>query len=421
MKMRELLRTAILDLTLHKFRSALATIGIVFGVASVIAMISISQGAQRETLARIELLGIDNIVVKSIKPPMTDDAAKKDNRQFTIEYGLKRRDLEHVVAVFPQVRYAVGLRNMRQNLYTIDGRRMDLNVVATEPDYLRITRSNMGRGRFLSFIDLKERATVCVVGIDAARKLFAYHDPMGAYVHVGKNWFCVVGVLENASAIKDSGGEDVNNQIFIPLSTAHARFGDFSYQRTSGTAEAVRLELDGIAMQLEDADLVIPAAARMENYLQQTHPRKDYDLMVPMELLRQKAATQRIFTIVMASIASISLLIGGIGIMNIMLANVYDRRKEIGMRRALGARRKDIIRQFVLESATLTTLGGLVGVGVGCGLAALISRYAGWATMLTPAGTAMGVALATVTGFIFGLWPARQAAMVSPIEALRSD
>jgi putative ABC transport system permease protein len=251
--------------------------------------------------------------------------------------------------------------------------------------------------------------------------LFDYHDPIGQTLHVGLYWFTVVGVLENASAIKDSGGEDINNQVFVPLKTAQARYGDTSYTRQSGSAEMVKLELDSVAIQMTDADLVIPAAARMEQYLKRTHPRKDYDLMVPMELLRQKAATQRIFAIVMASIAGISLLIGGIGIMNIMLANVYDRRKEIGMRRALGATRKDIISQFVLEASTLTTLGGLAGVGVGYLLAVVISRYAGWPTMLTPAGVIMSVSLATLTGLVFGLWPARQAALISPIVALRSD
>ena len=421
MKPWELVRMSIADLTLHKFRSALATIGIVFGVASVIAMISISQGAQRETLARIELLGVDNMVVRSQKPSITDSAAKQDNRRFLMEYGLKRIDLAHVRETFPCVRYAVGLRNMRQKLFTPDGRQLDLSVVATEPDYLQVTRSGVARGRFLTCTDQMATATVCVAGSDAARKLFDYHDPIGQMLHIGQYWFTVVGVLENASAIKDSGGEDINNQVFVPLKTAQARYGDTSYTSQSGSAEAVKLELDSVAIQMTDADLVIPAAGRMEQYLKRTHPRKDYDLMVPMELLRQKAATQRIFAIVMASIAGISLLIGGIGIMNIMLANVYDRRKEIGMRRALGATRKDIISQFVLEASTLTTLGGFAGVGVGYLLAVVISRYAGWPTMLTPAGVILSVGLATLTGLVFGLWPARQAALISPIEALRSD
>ena len=421
MKTRELLRTALSDLALHKFRSSLATIGIVFGVASVIAMISISQGAQRETISRIEMLGVDNLVARSQKPPSTDTAAKQENKRFMIEYGLKRNDLEHVREVFPGVRYAVGLRNMRQRLYTADGRRLDLNVVATEPDYLKITRSTIARGRFLCFMDQQAQLTACVVGSDAARKLFAFRDPLGAPLHIGAHWFTVVGILDNASALKDSGGDDLNNQIFIPLKTAQIRFGDFSYSHGSGAAEAVSVELDGIAIQMNDAELVLSAASRLENYLRRSHARKDYDLMVPMELLRQKAATQRIFAIVMASIASISLLIGGIGIMNIMLANVYDRRKEIGMRRALGACRQDIILQFIMESATLTTLGGLAGIGVGCLLTVAISRYAGWPTVLTPLGTLLSVGLATVVGLVFGLWPARQAARISPIEALRSD
>jgi putative ABC transport system permease protein len=421
MKPLELLGMSLADLAVHKFRSSLATLGILFGVASVIAMLSIGEGARRETMTRMAMLGVDNIVVRSQKPPQTDEAAKDENRRYMIEYGLKRKDLDHLRSNFDGVRYVVGLRNTRQNLYTLDGRRLDLNVIATEPDYLHITRSTVARGRFLTDIDQRDCATACVVGAEAARKLFAFNDPLGRYIHIGRAWFCVVGVMENAQALKDAGGEDLNNQVFVPLSTARVRYGDASVTRGSGSSEAVRLELDGIAVQLQDDELVIPTAQHLQTYMKKTHPRGDYNMLVPMELLQQKAATQRIFTIVMASIAGISLLIGGIGIMNIMLANVYDRRKEIGMRRALGARRWDITVQFVLESATLTTLGGLVGIAVGYGLATAISRYAGWSTVMTPLGTVLSVGLATLVGIIFGFWPARQAARTRPIEALRSD
>lgn len=421
MKPLELLGMSLSDLALHKFRSALATLGILFGVASVIAMLSIGEGARRETMARMAMLGVDNIVIRSQKPPQTDEAAKRENQRFVIEYGLKRKDLDHVRTFFTDVRYVVGLRNTRQNLYTLDGRRLDLNVIATEPEYLQITRSRVARGRFLTDTDQRDRITACVVGADAARKLFSFNDPIGQYIHIGRAWFCVVGVLDNAQALKDAGGEDLNNQVFVPLETARTRYGDMSLTQGSGTFEAVRLELDGIAVQLNDDRHVIPTSEHLHTYLKRMHPRGDYSMMVPMELLQQKAATQRIFTIVMASIAGISLLIGGIGIMNIMLANVYDRRKEIGMRRALGARRIDITVQFVLESATLTTLGGIVGIALGYGLASAISRYAGWSTAITPVGTVLSVGLATLVGVIFGFWPARQAARTRPIEALRSD
>jgi putative ABC transport system permease protein len=206
----------------------------------------------------------------------------------------------------------------------------------------------------------------------------------------------------------------------VPLTTAQAIFGDTSVQSSAGSSEISQIQLDAIGLRLADSELVPAAAERLENYLAQTHKEKDYQFLVPFELIRQKAATQRIFTIVMASIAGLSLLIGGIGIMNIMLANVYDRRKEIGTRRALGARRGDIMSQFVLEASALTTCGGMVGVAVGYGLAKAISVYAGWPTVISPMAIVLGLAMSSLVGIVFGLWPARQAARTNPIEALRA-
>jgi putative ABC transport system permease protein len=189
--------------------------------------------------------------------------------------------------------------------------------------------------------------------------------------------------------------------------------------RSSGTYEYANIQLDTIALQLANPADIPATAQRLENYLAHTHKQTDYQLLVPLELLQQKQATQRIFTVVMASIAGISLLIGGIGIMNIMLANIYDRRKEIGTSRALGARRSDILRQFLFESAALTTFGGLAGVILGYALAKVISQYAQWPTIISPTAIVLGLGISSLTGILFGLWPARQAARTNPIEALR--
>src|SRR5437868_8856878 len=358
MNFGDAVRVALLDLALHKFRSALATLGIIFGVASVEAMMSISAGAERETLARIAELGVDNIIVRSAKPDKKETTQQEQQRQYIAEYGLLRRDLEHVRLTVPSVRYAIGERNTRIDLYASNGRlQPGLSVIATEPDYLKVTRSQMSRGRFLSFLDEQEFKQVCVVGSEAARKLFAYHDPLAQSVRVRDRWYRVVGVLENTAAAREAGGDDINHYVFIPLATARAEYGDLSMRQEAGSFQAEKVQLDAIALQMSDPDLVIPVARRIETYLARTHKQKDFNVLVPLELMRQKAATQRIFTIVTASIASISLLIGGIGIMNIMLANVSERRQEIGTRRAIGATRRDILVQFVLESATLTSLG----------------------------------------------------------------
>jgi putative ABC transport system permease protein len=421
MSVLEVFRIALLDLALHKFRSALAALGIIFGVASVIAMLSISEGARREAIGRISALGVDNVLARSVKPPKADTQDAGKGRRYVLDYGLRRRDLEHVRNTFACVRWVVGLRDMRQNLYASSGKALDVRVMATEPAYLDITRSAIARGRFLTLTDGATHKRVCVVGIDAARKFFAFHDPLDGSVRIGSDWYRVVGILTNPAALKAPGGEDVNNYVFIPLATAQATYGDTSIQYESGSSTAVRVELDGIAMKMTDSEAVLDTARRLETYLGKTHKRKDYELLVPLELMRQKDASQRIFSIVMATIAGISLLVGGIGIMNIMLANVRERRKEIGTRRALGARRRDIFRQFLIEAAVLTTLGGLVGVAVGYLLAGGVSTYARWPTVVTAASIIMGLGVSAMVGILSGMWPARQAARVSPIEALRSE
>ena len=421
MNIFEALRTALLDLALHKFRSALATLGIILGVASVEAMVSISEGAKQETLSRIAILGVDNVIVRSVKPAQTDVRAADQQQSYQARYGLLRKDLRHIRETFPHVRYAVGSKNTRKKLYTSNGRQLDVSIIATEPEYLDITRSRIPRGRFITWLDQSNRAPVCVIGTQAARKVFSWRDPLGNFVRIDDDWYKVVGILENAAALRDAGGDDVDNFIFIPLATAKARYGDVSRSQGMGTYELVQVELDSISIQLDDADLVTPTANRMENYLARTHKMKDYQLLIPLELMKQAVATRRIWTIVMVVIASISLVVGGVGIMNIMLANVTDRRKEIGTRRALGARRRDILRQFVFEAATLTSLGGLAGVGLGYALARAVSHYAKWPTIITPLSIFLSLAVSILTGLIFGLWPASQAAKVSPIEALRSD
>jgi hypothetical protein len=338
MGLLETLRQALVDLALHKFRSALAALGIIFGVASVEAMMSISEGARLETMGRIAVLGVDNILVHSVKPP--------------------------------------------------------------------------GPGP-------RSRARGCPIAWSSGSSGKTSPTSAARFQRWPTRW--ASATCGRTCTPPAAAGDDINRYVFIPLATARALYGDVSSTQDAGAYETVCVELDAIAMQMADAEAVLPTARRLENYLAKTHARKDYELLVPMELLRQKAATQRIFTIVMGSIAGISLLIGGIGIMNIMLANVYDRRKEIGVRRALGARRSDILRQFLLEAAALTSLGGLAGVIVGYGLAWGVSHYANWPTALTLDGAFLGAGVSIGVGILFGLWPAYQAASVNPIEALRFE
>ena len=435
MNVFETLRLALINLALHKFRAFLAAMGIILGVASVEVMVSIIEGAKEESLNRFMTLGLDNILLQSAKPSKADAAKSSGSARgayySAAEYGLLRKDLAHIRG-FPEIRYAVGARDMRSSLFSSHGRELDLQVMATEPDYLSITRSGVQRGRFLTDTDGADHKRVCVLGEDAARKLFGFRDPLDGSVRIGTHWYNVVGVLENRASLKAAGGEDINNYVFIPLATARALNGDLSVRYGTGSAEAVRVQLDAIEIQMADTAAVVPTAERLKTYLEKTHKQKDYQLVVPYELMKQKEAEARTYAIVMGSIAGISLVVGGIGIMNIMLANVYDRRKEIGTRRALGARRRDILYQFLFEAGTLTTLGGAFGATMGYALGGyhyswwkgqtLITYITGgWPAIFTPWSAPLGMGVSCFVGIVFGLWPAYQAAKVNPIEALRSE
>ena len=423
MNLLEVIRVALLDLALHKFRSLLAALGIIFGVASVEGMISISEGAKRAAMEKFASLGVDNILIRSDKPLKLDSAdGGKDGVRAVAEYGLLRKDFRHILSGFPNIAQTCALREMRLTMFSRSGKTLEgINVIATEPSYQHVTRSGVRRGRFLCDMDNATQRRVCVLGSDAARRLFSFRDPLGQPLHVGDGWYRVVGVLEHRSSMAPQGGEDVNSCIFIPLATAQARYGDVLQSTKSGSSETVRVQLDAIYLQLSDPDDILATADRLKSYLGKTHKIEDYKIVVPLAMMRQKEQEQRIWSIVMGAIAAISLVVGGIGIMNIMLANVSDRRKEIGTRRALGACRRDILGQFVLEAATLTSLGGLIGAALGYVLAQSITRYAGWPTEVTTYSVMLGVIVSMAVGVIFGLWPAWQAAKVNPIEALRSD
>jgi putative ABC transport system permease protein len=419
MGLLQTLRLALLDLSLHKFRSALAALGIIFGVASVVAMISISEGARQAELARYAAMGVDNIILRSIRPSAAEfEKAGQDARS----YGLLRRDLAHVRNTFSGVRYLVGLRNIRKKLYSRTGKSLDLTVLATDPDFLRIVRASMQgarsprpdgrRHRFITDTDNTGRKRVCVLGANAARSLFAYRDPLKQVVRIEGDPYRCIGVIEPIGTVMGGWQFDVDNCVIIPLQT-----GDIYGSAAWGAS----VQLDAIGMQMEFEEYVPDTADRLVNYLGKRHKTTDYEIYVPLALLQQKEETQNTWALVMGIIAGISLLVGGIGIMNIMLSNVSDRRKEIGTRRALGARRRDILRQFVIEAAVLTGLGGLMGVVVGYAIAAGITYFVEWPTEVPRWAIGLSVSVSCLTGLIFGYWPARQAARVRPIEALRSD
>ncbi|HEU4339830.1 MAG TPA: ABC transporter permease [Planctomycetota bacterium] len=416
-------RLAMRSLALHKFRAVLTSLGVIIGVAAVIAMMSINEGARKETLEQIRILGVNNIRVKSIKPVAADRKQQdQQNQNWILRYGLTRKELDHFKELSPDIETVVPLREIRQDVWSADIK-TDIRVIGTTPDLFKVLRFTAEEGRLLTDLDLEEGRPVCVVGAEARRKLFRTKSWRGQQVRVGGQYFMVVGIADE-KPIKSGGPVQVanlNNLVYVPYSAMMKDFGATSVKRSSGSMEAIRVEVDEAIVAVAREEAIIPVGRILERAVSRTHPQNDYEIVVPLELLRQSQKTQRTFAIVMISIAALSLLVGGIGIMNIMLANVAERKKEIGTRRALGARKRDIRRQFLMESVVLSCLGGLVGLGFGIGGAHVIQSAAGWQTAVPPIAIIIAFSVAATTGIVFGTFPAVKAAGLDPIEALRTE
>jgi len=297
-------------------------------------------------------------------------------------------------------------------------------VVGTHPIYAEIVAVEIIRGRFLAQVDETYMDNVCVLNVHLAEQLFPYQDPLDQEVRVGADYYRVVGLVRETGAGEPGAGrgdEGALNNMFIPLSTAKSRFGETLIRRTSGNFQAERVQLHQITVQLDDMKAVDPAILQIQSILQRFHPRKDYEMIVPLELLRQAEHSKRIFNIVLGSIAAISLLVGGIGIMNIMLATVTERTREIGIRRALGARKKDIVSQFLVETVALSVAGGLIGVVLGVLVPVAVSHLTAMKTIVTSTSLLIAFGISAAVGIIFGIYPASRAAALDPIQALRHE
>ena len=407
----ELIRSAWDGLRAHKLRSGLTTLGVIFGVAAVIGMASIGEGARREALRQIEMMGSNNILIDLARPendPELEEAIKKNPKGLTLaDSDALREIITEAVRVVPQ--------RASERMVSARDRQVLLNIVASTPGFFNLQNNQLADGRWLSQLDEAEASRVCVMGWGAKRELFPIESPIGQQIRVDSQLLTVVGFLDRqwvGSKIEGFELRDQNRDIYIPLATAIKR-----YPPTPGESE-----LDQIAVQMSSPDGLQSNALLIERILQRRHRNvKDFKTVVPIELLRQHQETQRIFNIVMGTIASISLLVGGIGIMNIMLASVLERTREIGVRRALGAKQSDIARQFLTEAVMLSLFGGVIGVGLGILLAHSISLYAEWETAVSGWAILVAVGVSMGVGVIFGYLPARRAAKLDPITALRFE
>jgi putative ABC transport system permease protein len=405
------------SLWLHRLRSLLTVLGIVFGVCSVIAMLAVGEGASYEAQQQIRRLGSNNIILRSVKPAARQSTGG-GQQQMVLEYGLTYRDVAIIEDTVPGVREVVPARIIRREARS--GTRVtEAEVYGTTPRYLAVQEVPVSEGRFFTPIELETNRNVCIIEAATAARLFPIDNPLGQALRVGEDYYTVIGLFELE---EDTGGSGSGTtRIYVPLTAAKNRFGEILIRRTSGSMEAERVQLHEAIVHIGQQEDVELAAAVIQDMLAQRHKEKDYEVIVPLELLRQAERTKRIFNIVLGAIAAISLLVGGIGIMNIMLASVTERTREIGIRRALGARRRDIIIQFLVETVLLSAMGGIIGVALGLTIPFLITAFADMRTIVTPMAPILAFGISALVGILFGLYPAIRAADMDPVEALRHD
>ena len=411
LKFSDTVAMSIRGLVQHKLRTLLSTLGIIFGVAAVISIVSVGEGARREALAQIRLMGANNIRIRDVAP-----AGKQLERaELRYERGVTIDDVSAIRAGIPApLILAAPLKFIAADVRYRE-RRGSANIIGTTPEHEEITNFRVAAGRFITPLDLTDNKTVCVIGADIKKELFGLGDALAARIRLGETGFTVVGVMESKELYKGKTPiiklRNINRDVYIPIAAALGRF----------PGERGPLGIDEIAVRVADEKGLFDVVRLIRAILDRRHRGvEDYDIMIPEELLAQARETQRLFNIVVGAIAGISLVVGGIGIMNIMLANVSERRREIGVRRAIGATRRDVLVQFLIETILVCLAGGLIGILLGFGMGWIISFYAQWETAFSLLGVAAAFATSVAVGIVFGLFPARRAAQLDPVEALRS-
>ena len=408
------LQLGLQNLLLHRLRTLLTMLGMIFGVAAVVSMLSIGAGARQRVMAFIEQMGVHNLIVEA-KETMDWQAARKV-RQISPgltfqDYRVIRDDVGDIVAATPRKRMTPTrtIPKSQQDPPTVYG---------VDPIYQKIAGLHILEGRFFTDAEETQGAPVCVLGAAARSGLFGSAAVIGQYIKANEQWFPVVGVaspqLTSQTEVAGMPTQDLNNILYVPLNSAILRLEDSYSDR--------RDEIDGIYLNIRNSADMSSVAQVVRAILDSSHHSAgDFSVIVPAELLAEQRRTERLFNAVMVAITSISLLVGGIGIMNIMLASILERTREIGVRRAVGARQRDIIRQFVVEAVLISFMGGSIGLVFGFIMSRLIAWLAGWSTIVTASSILLAFLVSITVGLVFGIYPAVKAARLDPVEAIRYE
>ena len=429
----------------NRVRSLLTALGIIFGVAAVIAMLAIGSGAQQEILEQIKLVGVNNIVITPIVEQSEEEVEAdphKASRQKKFSTGLTLLDMQSIQDVIPGIK-AVSPEILIETYIIKDGLRRTAKLVGVENDYFSISDFELANGRYFSKTHLIKGEPVCVIGSGIAAKFFSREEPLGKNIKVGRHWLRVVGVLKerniSTKSIDNLGIRDYNMDVYTPLKTVLIRYknrslvteamiklknrgNDEQKNSSENTGPVNYHQLDRLVVQVAETNIISPVAEIISRLLKRRHFEVvDYEIQIPEMLLKQQQRTKSIFNFVLGAIAGISLLVGGIGIMNIMLASVMERIKEIGLRLSLGAKKLDIVLQFLCESVMISVTGGLIGIFLGVSLATIVSQVADIPTIITFSSIILSFGVAATVGLVFGITPARRAAGQDPITSLRHE
>ncbi len=412
MQIEESFRIAINGLRDHKFRSFLTMLGIIFGTASVIAMVSIGEGAKKQAMAKYQDLGVSNIIIRD--KDLTDTELEVVRTKFS--QGLSLEDTRAISEIVPGVAGVAPQSEAKLDAMYGD-KSSKATVIGVTPEVNNILNYRIEKGIFINNDHYNRQLKVCVLGANIARELFSYEDPLGKNIKLGDQWFEVAGVLKTKALFTETVGElaarDLNNDAYIPLSTFNKRIPK---------ERPLLSELKQVTVKLGNSERLLESADVIKSILTRRHfNNDDFSIIIPYELMEQEKRESRIYNLLLASIAAISLIVGGIGIMNIMLASVLERTQEIGIRRAVGGRRSDIMGQFVSEAMAMSITGGLIGVFLGITLSLVIGLVTEVKTSLTLYSIFIAFGFSVLVGITFGYLPAKRAADLRPIESIRHE